>query len=52
MSFDLARIHLSIPHMGSSEERYVREAFASNWLSSVGPHLDAFERGVTSAVHL
>jgi pyridoxal phosphate-dependent aminotransferase EpsN len=29
--------------MGASEETYVREAFASNWLSSVGPNLDAFE---------
>ncbi len=40
----MARIHLSVPHMGGREERYVREAFASNWLSSVGPQLDAFER--------
>jgi pyridoxal phosphate-dependent aminotransferase EpsN len=40
----MARIYLSVPHMGASEERYVREAFASNWLSSVGPNLDAFEQ--------
>ncbi len=40
----MARVFLSVPHMGRSEERYVREAFASNWLSSVGPQLDAFER--------
>jgi pyridoxal phosphate-dependent aminotransferase EpsN len=37
------RILLSIPHMGGAEESYVREAFASNWLSTVGPNLDAFE---------
>lgn len=37
------RIYLSVPHMGSNEEAYVREAFASNWLSTVGPHIDAFE---------
>jgi pyridoxal phosphate-dependent aminotransferase EpsN len=37
------RIHLSVPHMGTAELRYVREAFSSNWLSSVGPNLDAFE---------
>jgi pyridoxal phosphate-dependent aminotransferase EpsN len=30
--------------MGGAEERFVREAFASNWLSTVGPNLDAFER--------
>jgi pyridoxal phosphate-dependent aminotransferase EpsN len=37
------RILLSVPHMGGSEERYVKEAFASNWLSTVGPHISAFE---------
>jgi dTDP-4-amino-4,6-dideoxygalactose transaminase len=31
------RIHLSVPHMGGAEERYVREAIATNWLSTVGP---------------
>jgi len=31
------RILLSVPHMSGSEQRYVREAFASNWLSTVGP---------------
>jgi pyridoxal phosphate-dependent aminotransferase EpsN len=46
----MARIHLSVPHMGSNEERYVREAFASNWLSSVGPQLDAFERELGNRV--
>ncbi|HEX8907768.1 MAG TPA: aminotransferase class I/II-fold pyridoxal phosphate-dependent enzyme [Anaeromyxobacteraceae bacterium] len=40
----MGRIYLSVPHMGDKEEAYVREAFASNWLSSVGPQLDAFER--------
>src|SRR4051812_14931304 len=30
--------------MGGSEETFVHEAFASNWLSSVGPNLDEFER--------
>jgi pyridoxal phosphate-dependent aminotransferase EpsN len=38
------RTYLSVPHMGGREEQYVREAFASNWLSTVGPNLDAFER--------
>jgi pyridoxal phosphate-dependent aminotransferase EpsN len=40
----MARVYLSVPHMGGAEARYVAEAFASNWLSSVGPQLDAFER--------
>jgi dTDP-4-amino-4,6-dideoxygalactose transaminase len=38
------RIHLSIPHMGSEERRFVAEAFDSNWLSTVGPNVDGFER--------
>ena len=40
------RIYLSVPHMSGREEVYVAEAFRSNWLSSVGPHIDAFEREV------
>ena len=39
----MTRIYLSVPHMGDGELRYVQEAFATNWLSSVGPNLDAFE---------
>ena len=46
----MPRIHLSVPHMGDAEERYVREAFASNWLSCVGPNLDAFEREFAARV--
>ena len=39
----MKRILLSIPHIGGREQSYVAEAFASNWLSTVGPHLTAFE---------
>jgi pyridoxal phosphate-dependent aminotransferase EpsN len=37
------RILLSVPHMGGHEKQFVEEAFASNWLSTVGPNIDAFE---------
>jgi len=40
----MARVHLSVPHLGEAEARHVAAALASNWISSVGPHLDAFER--------
>ncbi len=40
----MARLHLSVPHLGRNEERYIREALDSNWVSTVGPQLDAFER--------
>ena len=37
------RILLSVPHMGGNEQSYVAEAFSTNWLSTVGPHINAFE---------
>lgn len=37
------RIYLSPPHMGGRELEYVQEAFASNWLAPLGPHVDGFE---------
>jgi pyridoxal phosphate-dependent aminotransferase EpsN len=40
----MMRIPLSVPHMGGAEQRYVQQAFASNWLSTVGPNIAAFER--------
>lgn len=36
--------------MGGSELRYVEEAFASNWLSTVGPNLEALERNFEALV--
>ncbi len=38
------RVLLSVPHMEGQELEFVREAFDSNWLSTVGPHINAFER--------
>jgi dTDP-4-amino-4,6-dideoxygalactose transaminase len=40
----MARIYLAPPHMGEDELALVTEAFRSNWIAPVGPHLDAFER--------
>ncbi|HEX8431015.1 MAG TPA: aminotransferase class I/II-fold pyridoxal phosphate-dependent enzyme [Longimicrobium sp.] len=37
------RIFLSSPHMGGGEEAFVAEAFATNWIAPLGPHVDAFE---------
>ena len=37
------RVYLSVPHMSGLEQPYVSDAFATNWLSSVGPNLDGFE---------
>lgn len=46
----MSRIYLSTPHLGKSEERYVREAFEANWVSTVGPNLAAFEREFATLV--
>ncbi|WNG58564.1 aminotransferase class I/II-fold pyridoxal phosphate-dependent enzyme [Archangium gephyra] len=37
------RIYLSSPHLGPLERGYVDEAFASNWIAPLGPHVDAFQ---------
>jgi pyridoxal phosphate-dependent aminotransferase EpsN len=46
----MSRIYLSAPHMGGDELRFVHEAFETNWLSSVGPNIDAFERELGEVV--
>ncbi|RKH79675.1 aminotransferase class I/II-fold pyridoxal phosphate-dependent enzyme [Corallococcus sp. AB045] len=38
-----SRIYLSSPHMGTLERGYVDDAFASNWIAPLGPHVDAFQ---------
>src|ERR1022692_1637367 len=48
----MKRILLSVPHMGGTEQTYLREAFTSNWLSTVGPNLTAFEQDIENRVGL
>jgi pyridoxal phosphate-dependent aminotransferase EpsN len=38
------RLFLSPPHLGGSEERFVAEAFRTNWVAPLGPNVDGFER--------
>jgi sugar O-acyltransferase (sialic acid O-acetyltransferase NeuD family) len=42
------RIWLSPPHMGGSEQKYIKDAFMSNWIAPVGPNIDAFEISLIS----
>jgi dTDP-4-amino-4,6-dideoxygalactose transaminase len=37
------KIWLSSPHMGSAEKAFVDEAFATNWIAPLGPHVNDFE---------
>jgi pyridoxal phosphate-dependent aminotransferase EpsN len=48
----MKRVYLSVPHMGPNERRYVDEAFTTNWLSTVGPNIDAFEQAFSSRIGL
>ena len=40
------KIWLSSPHIGTNELNYVNEAFATNWIAPLGPHVNAFEEGL------
>jgi pyridoxal phosphate-dependent aminotransferase EpsN len=46
----MTRIYLSPPHLGRRELELVADAFASNWIAPLGPHVDAFEREFAAAV--
>lgn len=37
------KIWLSSPHMGGTEQNYVNEAFATNWVAPLGPNVNNFE---------
>ncbi|WP_185783694.1 aminotransferase class I/II-fold pyridoxal phosphate-dependent enzyme [Croceivirga lutea] len=37
------KIYLSPPHLGSNEERYVLQAFETNWIAPLGPNVNLFE---------
>jgi len=39
----LPKIWLSSPHMGDRELTFVQEAFDTNWIAPLGPHVNGFE---------
>jgi len=62
-----SKIWLSSPHIGKNELNYVNEAFETNWIAPLGPHVNIFENSLqfqtktkhaaalssgTSAIHL
>jgi len=65
---DNKKIWLSFPHMGGSEEKFVKEAFDTNWVAPLGPNVNGLEQDLekylgqqihvaalssgTSAIHL
>lgn len=44
------RVWLSSPHLGEEESAFVQEAFRTNWIAPLGPHVDAFERELAQRV--
>lgn len=41
-----SKIWLSSPHMGGTEQSYVQEAFDTNWIAPLGPHVNGFEESL------
>jgi dTDP-4-amino-4,6-dideoxygalactose transaminase len=41
-----SKIWLSPPHLGFNEISYVNDAFLTNWVSPMGPNVDAFENSL------
>lgn len=39
-----SKIWLSSPHMGGSEQKFVQEAFDTNWVAPLGPNVNSLEK--------
>jgi dTDP-4-amino-4,6-dideoxygalactose transaminase len=46
------RIYLSPPHMGPEERTLLLDAFDSNWIAPLGPHVEGFEKELAARVQL
>ncbi|MBK3497118.1 aminotransferase class I/II-fold pyridoxal phosphate-dependent enzyme [Viridibacillus sp. YIM B01967] len=44
------RILLSSPHMSGREQKYIDEAFATNWIAPLGANVDGFEKELAEYV--
>jgi dTDP-4-amino-4,6-dideoxygalactose transaminase len=42
------KIWLSSPHMGGDEQKFIKEAFDTNWVAPLGPNVDGFEKELCS----
>ncbi|WP_062060325.1 DegT/DnrJ/EryC1/StrS family aminotransferase [Aquimarina longa] len=40
------KIWLSSPHMGGTEQKFVKEAFDTNWVAPLGPNVNGFESDI------
>ena len=46
----MAKLYLSPPHMSPDERALLLDAFDSNWIAPLGPHVDAFEAELAAFV--
>jgi pyridoxal phosphate-dependent aminotransferase EpsN len=46
----MSRVYLSPPHLFGPERELVDEAFDSNWIAPLGPHVEGFERELAAFV--
>ncbi|GGK29096.1 pyridoxal phosphate-dependent aminotransferase [Yeosuana aromativorans] len=44
----MTKLYLSSPHMCGLEQTYVQDAFDTNWIAPLGPHVDGFEQAIES----
>ncbi|WP_298505712.1 aminotransferase class I/II-fold pyridoxal phosphate-dependent enzyme [uncultured Maribacter sp.] len=51
MSLKEEKIWLSSPHMGGMEQRFVKEAFDTNWIAPLGPNVNEFENSIRDYVN-
>ena len=50
MNYELKKIYLSSPTMHGPELAYMKEAFETNWMSTVGANIDAVEKQIAEKV--
>lgn len=51
-SIPARRIYLSPPHMSERERAWLLDAFDSNWIAPLGPHVDALEREFAAQLNM
>lgn len=47
---DRKRIYLCLAHMSGNEQKYIQEAFDTNWVVPLGPNVNAFEQDLADFV--
>jgi dTDP-4-amino-4,6-dideoxygalactose transaminase len=47
-----SKIWLSSPHMSGLEMNYIQEAFKTNWIAPLGPHVTAFENELAEYMNI